>query len=70
MSDLSDQVFKDEDTDDNFLSYGDEQISAESLPDEVPESAEGQPAVEKKIEEIILPSQARMARSNSFLLRS
>ena len=35
------------------MSYGDEQISAESLPDEVPESAEGQPAAEKKIEEII-----------------
>ena len=53
MSDLSEQVFKDEDTGDNFLFYGDEQISAENLPDEVPESAEGQPAAEKKIEEII-----------------
>ena len=53
MSDLSDQVFKDEDTDDNFLSYGDEQISDESLSDEAPESAEGQPTVEKKVEEIL-----------------
>jgi len=53
MSDLLEPVFKDEDTDDNFLSYGDEQIPDESLPDEAPESAEGQPTVEKKVEEIL-----------------
>ena len=51
MSDLLQPISEGED--DNFLSYGDEEISEDALKGEVPENVEGQPAVEKKVEEII-----------------
>lgn len=53
MSDLLNPTFDDKKEDDNFLSYGEEELPKDALPGEESESTEDQPTEEATIEELL-----------------